>query len=71
MYEKGFAYDSSLLTGRGYIDDKFKPNWPTTLDTKWQKCYTPKCPVNSYPGFWEIGIEVSLLFFSFSILYLK
>ena len=58
LYEKGFAYDSSMLSGTGELDLRSKPQWPVTLDTKWRKCYTPKCPGNTYPGLWEFGIQV-------------
>ncbi|XP_041378624.1 chitin deacetylase 8-like [Gigantopelta aegis] len=52
-----YLYDSSMVTGHLYKNDK-PPVWPFTLD--WapdsKTCSLAPCPQKSYPGLWEIPL---------------
>lgn len=50
LYDNNFVWDASLTT-----DLNNPPVWPYTFDYHPNlPCQTSPCPVNSYPGFWEI-----------------
>lgn len=50
LNDNGLAWDSSLPTQLNN-----PPIWPYTLDYVSEKdCEILPCPVNSYPGFWEV-----------------
>lgn len=47
LAQNNFTYDASMADNTHY--------WPFTYDYKSPICYAPfTCPVNSYPGLWEI-----------------
>nr|CAG4642322.1 EOG090X01LY [Evadne anonyx] len=50
LHDTNFTYDSSMPI----LENKV-PSWPYTLDYKMpHECVIPPCPINSYPGVWEV-----------------
>ena len=55
LRDQAFAYDSSFQTA---LEPGADPYWPFTLDFPNQvPCIVGSCPVESYPGLWELPIQ--------------
>ena len=57
LEDYGFTYDTSMVTGHLYRNDK-PPVWPFTLDypPDSKTCSLTPCPTKSYPGLWEVPL---------------
>ncbi|KAH9518901.1 hypothetical protein Btru_008606 [Bulinus truncatus] len=56
LRDLGFIYDTSLVSKSLFRDGT--PLWPYTLDYKYKRCDHKFCPQDSYPGMWEVPLNV-------------